>query len=57
MTAREDPSGAGRHSRPRSPVYEVGSSGVFHSSGCLLSLDHRDGKITFEQEVEEKYPK
>jgi uncharacterized protein YbjT (DUF2867 family) len=26
-------------------------------SGCLLAPDHRDGKITFEQYLEEKYPR
>jgi uncharacterized protein YbjT (DUF2867 family) len=26
------------------------------ASGCLLAPDHRDGKITFEQYLEEKYP-
>jgi uncharacterized protein YbjT (DUF2867 family) len=25
------------------------------ASGCLLTTDHRDGKITFEQYLEEKY--
>jgi hypothetical protein len=29
VTAREDPSGAGRASRPRASVYEVGTPGVF----------------------------
>ena len=26
------------------------------ASGCLLAPDHKDGKITFEQYLEEKYP-
>ena len=26
------------------------------ASGCLLAPDHKDGKITFEQFLEEKYP-
>jgi len=26
------------------------------ASGCMLGPDHKDGKFTFEQYLEEKYP-